>query len=270
MRVHDKKGNPIKNKNGEPVHYPSSGALIKFISVASTGVRGRRHSLADRGNVRPSLALIDDPQNDGSAKSENEIGKLEDFIRKTIAPMSGYDRETERIKSPAILMTVTCIQPNDFAVRFTSRQENPDFNGLVFRRFAQMPNPIPKLWQQYKELWIADGGSRAKPCMERKATQFYLAHRESMDKGFVVDDINDYENFQVSAVQYGMDMWCENEKGFWCEHQNDPEAALAAVTRGLTPKFITKEKTLRFTDDPKKLSFRRWVPEDTEFLAGFK
>ena len=63
------------------MRYPSSGALIKFISVASTRVRGRQHSLADRENVRPSLALTDDPQNDDSAKLENEVGKREEFIR---------------------------------------------------------------------------------------------------------------------------------------------------------------------------------------------
>jgi hypothetical protein len=139
----------------------------------------------------------------------------------------------------------------------------------MFRRFAEMPNPLPRLWHQYRDIWKEESGSRAKPCQERKATKFYLAHREAMDKGFVVDDENDYENFQVSAVQYGMDIWCENEKSFWCEHQNDPEAALAAESRGLSPTFITREKVVRFNSDRKRLSFRRWVPQNTEFLAGF-
>jgi|GEM_PF-2139022 len=269
MRIHDKNGNPIRNEKGKYKHYPSSSALIKFISIASTVARGRGIAFADRGSIRPSLALVDDPQNDGSAKSEGEIGKLDDFVRKTIAPMSGYDRSTNRIKSPSILLTVTCIQPNDFAVRYTDRSKNPDYNGLVFRRFAKMPNPMPQLWQQYKELWAEDGGARSKPCMERKATQFYLANRKAMDAGFEVDDENDYEEFQVSAIQYGMDVWCENEKGFYCEHQNDPEAALAAVEKGLAPGYITREKTLRLNPDLKKPSSRRWVPENTEFLAGF-
>jgi len=65
-------------------------------------------------------------------------------------------------------------------------------------------------------------------------------------------------------------MWCENSKGFFCEHQNDPESALEAEAQGaLTPRFITREKTKRLSDDKKRLSFRRWVPENTEFLAGF-
>ena len=133
-------------------------ALIKFISIASTVARGRGIAFADRGSIRPSLALVDDPQNDGSAKSETEIGKLDDFVRKTIAPMSGYDRSTGMIASPSILLTVTCIQPNDFAVRYTDRTQNPDYNGVVFRRFAKMPNPVPQLWYRYKELWVAGGG----------------------------------------------------------------------------------------------------------------
>ena len=115
--------------------------------------------------------------------------------------------------------------------------------------------------------------------------------RQAMDKGFIVDDENDYENFQVSAIQYGMDIWCESEKSFWCEHQNDPEAALAAESRGLSPTFITREKVLRFEEvrsqesgvsrkrnssdscllspNSYRLSFRYWVPENTEFLAAF-
>jgi hypothetical protein len=64
-------------------------------------------------------------------------------------------------------------------------------------------------------------------------------------------------------------MWCENEKGFWCEHQNDPDAAVASVTSGLSPQIVAREKVLRFNSDPPRLSFRRWVPENTEFLAAF-
>jgi len=168
MRMYDKNGNLYKTERGKPKHYPSSSALIKFISVSSSVARGRKIPFPDRGSHRPSLALIDDPQNDGSAKSETQINGLTDFVRKTIAPMSGYDQETGRIKSPSILLTVTCIQPDDFAVRFTDRNLNPDYNGLLFRRFPQMPNPLPQLWHQYKEIWKTEGGSRSKPCMERK------------------------------------------------------------------------------------------------------
>jgi hypothetical protein len=186
MRKYGENGEVLKNEKDKAIHYPSSGALITFISVGTTVARGRGMAFADRGSIRPSLALVDDPQNDGAAKSENEIGKLDDFVRKTIAPMSGYEKETGDIKSPSILLTVTCIQPNDFACRYTDRKENPDYNGVVFRRFAQMPNPIPQLWYQYREIWANEGGSRSKPCRERQATQFYLANREVMDSGFVV------------------------------------------------------------------------------------
>jgi hypothetical protein len=219
------------------------------------------------------MALVDEPQNDGSAKSATQIESLNNLIRKTLACISGYEKDKKTgkmlIKPLTILMTVTCIQPNDFAVQFTDRVQNPDFNGIIFRRFPQMPTPIPRLWHQYKEILVKEGGSKSKPCLERNATQFYLAHRKEMDKGFIVDDENDYEPFQVSAIQYGMDMWCENEKGFWCEHQNDPEAAQAAESVGLSPRYILREKVRRFTDDPKRLAFRRWIPENTEFLAGF-
>jgi len=62
-------------------------------------------------------------------------------------------------------------------------------------------------------------------------------------------------------------MWCESEREFWCEHQNDPEAAQAVVAKGLAPGFITREKTVRFNADIKRLSFRWWVPEGTEFVT---
>ena len=109
MRMYDENGNLCKTESGKPQHYPSSSAIIKFISISSSVARGRKIPFPDRESFRPSLALIDDPQNDGAAKSETQINGLTDFVRKTISPMSGYDRETGRIQSPAILLTVTCI-----------------------------------------------------------------------------------------------------------------------------------------------------------------
>jgi hypothetical protein len=87
MRIY-KKGKLQKTSRGKPAHYPASSALIKFISIGSTVARGRGIAFADRPPSRPSLALVDDPQNDGAAKSELQIQGLDDFIRKTIAPMT--------------------------------------------------------------------------------------------------------------------------------------------------------------------------------------
>ena len=97
MRMHDKNGNLYKTEKGAPKHYPSSSAIIKFISISSSVARGRKIPFPDRGSLRPSLALIDDPQNDGAAKSTAQINSLDNFVRKTISPMSGYD-ENWRIR----------------------------------------------------------------------------------------------------------------------------------------------------------------------------
>jgi len=58
MRVYDKDGNLVKTKEGKPLHYPASGALIRFISVASTGVRGRQYRLSDRDMWDSILNLV--------------------------------------------------------------------------------------------------------------------------------------------------------------------------------------------------------------------
>jgi hypothetical protein len=265
MRQYDREGNPILDESGEHLHLPNSGSIIRFYSCSSN-VRGSNESLSDQGNFRPSLAFVDDPQNDGSAKSELQIGNLESFVNATLSPMSGYDADGF-IKPPSILVAVTCIQPNDFAVRILNREKNPHYNGILFRRFVSMPYNM-NLWREYREHWRKDGGDFRKPCMEKEATKFYIKNRAAMDEGAKVDDENDYTRFHLSAIQYGMDRWCENEAAFWTEHQNDPERAMENIAGLLTPTLVLS-KLRRFERFKTRTSQRCIVPDGTEFMTAF-
>jgi hypothetical protein len=265
IRMYDKKGKLVKDKAGNPVFYPCSGALIDFVSINSS-IRGGNKAIIGQGSVRPSLALVDDPQNDGAAKSETQIRALEDVVTKGLGEMSGYDR-SGLIKPPSLLVTVTCIQVNDFACRILDKDLYPSFNGILFRRFTTMPINM-NLWQEYRELYKKDGGESRYSCNDREATKFYIKNRAAMDEGAVVDDENDYTLKHLSAVQYGMDRWCENEKSFWTEHQNDPEKTLENLEGLLTPSKVM-EKTRRFMNKRHFVSYRHIIPDNTETMTAF-
>ena len=219
------------------VPYPSSGCQIVFKSAGSGDIRGSRYVIRNRGVVRPSLVVADDIQNDGSAKSKVQIEGFEALFYQTLSQIGGYDRETGRIQKPSIFVVGTCIYPNDFQCRMVDREKNPSYQGMVFKRMVSMPENMD-MWRKYRDI-------RAESLRihgdNRDGTAFYVEHRTEMDVGVQPDDENDYEKDQISATQYAMDQWCENEPGFWCEHQNQPDLAMAVQNDLITPADVVEK-----------------------------
>ncbi len=216
--------------------YPSSGCQIVFKSANSGDIRGSRYVIRNRGVVRPSLVVADDIQNDGSAKSKVKIEGFEALFYQTLAQIGGYDRETHRIQKPSIFVVGTCIYPNDFQCRMVDREKNPSYQGMVFKRMVSMPDNMD-LWRKYRDIRAESFRIHGD---NRDGTAFYVEHRTEMDRGAQPDDVNDYEEDQISATQYAMDQWCENEPGFWCEHQNQPDLAMAVQNDLITPATVVE------------------------------
>ncbi len=216
------------------VPYPSSGNQILFKSANSGDIRGSRHIIRNRGVYRPSLVVADDIQNDGSARSEIKKDTYISLFRKTLGQIGGYDKATGRIMIPSLFVIGTCIFPDDFQCRMVNRELNPDYQGEVFRRMIGMPENM-KIWMKYRDIRAE---SLRKFGDNREGTAFYRQNREEMDRGARADDENDYEEGQISATQYAMDCWCDDEPAFWCEHQNQPEKAVAISDGLITPDTV--------------------------------
>ena len=62
IEIHNSGVNDIVPKRKREIQALSVKRCVdQFISIASTVARGRGIAFADRGSIRPSLALVDDP-----------------------------------------------------------------------------------------------------------------------------------------------------------------------------------------------------------------
>ncbi len=76
-----------------------------------------------------------------------------------------------------------------------------------------------KLWEEYADIRAealrTDGNFQA-------ATDFYVAHREEMDEGAVVEWEARFNDDEVSALQHAMNLKFQDEAAFMSEYQNEP------------------------------------------------
>jgi hypothetical protein len=124
---------------GEKLVFPtipgseSSGAVL-CVAGLQEAVRGAlffHPALQQR--IRPSLAIVDDPQTRMSAKSEEECNTREQIIRADLIGMAGPG------KPFAALMPCTVIQPGDVASRSSTARETR--NGVANVARCSMRSP---------------------------------------------------------------------------------------------------------------------------------
>jgi len=202
----------------------SSGVVVHAAGLLGA-IRGLQHTRADGRTVRPDLTIPDDPQTDDSAKQPTQTKKRLNVISKAVLGLAG---PAEKI---AAVCPCTVIEPDDLADTLLSRDKSPEWRGRKFKLLRAMPDAEAiKLWQRYREI-------RADSLREhediRDATEFYRANRQAMDAGAVPSWPARFEPHQLSAVQYAMDKWADNEYAFWAEMQNEPRPAEEAGVESL-------------------------------------
>lgn len=200
-----------------------SGGVIRVAGIEAR-IRGMKFKRADGRAVRPSLAILDDPQTDESARSPEQVKVRMAVLNKAILNLSGPGKKI------AAIMPCTVIQPDDMADQILNNELYPDWQGERMKMVYSFPvNEKP--WAEYAEIRIADlksGGTG------ESATEFYREHRAEMDEGGVVAWEAQYDPGELSALQHAMNLRYRDEKAFWSEHQNEPmredEAILGALT----------------------------------------
>jgi hypothetical protein len=252
----------IDPETKNPIPYPTSGVLIQLNSIRSN-IRGRNHTVRYCKNARPSLVLVDDIQNDQSARSETQIDNQLEVLFAAISQLSGYGTQWKRIDISVIYIG-TCFQADDVTSILCNPEKTPSYKGVIFRRLKTMPVNMTA-WMQYEKIWRSEENQKSDNAL---ATEFYRKNRRILDEGAEADDPNDYTNKQISSIQYAMDCYCENRRVFWCEHQNNPNAILEDDLTVLTPAKV-RRKALRLQKDRNNPSSRYIIPNNTTFLAGF-
>lgn len=191
---------------------PSSGSIV--VSEGLTGsIRGLTRRTADGEKIRPDLCIIDDPQTDESARSPLQNDVREMLVRGTVLGLAGPGSKI------AAIMPCTPIRPNDMVDRILDRGRNPEWHGRRCSLLPAMPERLD-LWDRYAELLRE--GLRRDPPDRSEANAFYSANREEMDRGAVVSWEARFDPDQISAIQYGMDLFLLNPRVFAAEYQCRP------------------------------------------------
>lgn len=185
---------------------PSAGSTVSVAGLQAA-IRGKFAEGPDGETYRPDLVVIDDPQSDKVAKSPAQVAWLETVVNGAIEGLA------EDGKHLSMIMTCTVIRPDDAADRFLDRNIYPHWNGLRYKMLENFPEKM-ELWEEYRGMRVKD---------VEAANRFYKKNRKAMDKGAIVAWEESYDDrYEISALQYAMNLWCDDEASFYAERQNEP------------------------------------------------
>ncbi|MCY3024588.1 MAG: phage terminase large subunit family protein [Planctomycetota bacterium] len=188
-----------------------SGAVVRVAGITGN-IRGAMFIRPDGTSIRPTLAIIDDPQTDQSARSLSQTQERLSIVNGAIAGLAGPGKRT------AMIMPCTVIRAGDLADQVLDRGKNPLWQGERTKLIYKFPQNV-KLWDEYARIRAeslrSDGDGH-------EATEFYAANRAGMDEGAEVAWAARHNPDELSAVQHAMNLKLRNEPAFWAEYQNEP------------------------------------------------
>ncbi len=220
------------------------GTIITSTSLTGR-IRGMKHSTSSGEQLRPDFAIIDDPQTHESAKSASQTADRLKIINSDILGLAGPGRKMTAV------MPCTVIAPHDLADQLLDRDLNPEWRGKRFRLLDGMPKNM-NLWQRY---WEIRAQEQRNGRGTEEATRFYIAHRGEMDDGCTPTWPERYEEDDVSAIQYAMNLYFSNRQTFYSEYQNEPEGIELGEGEQITAaEAITKLNGRPLKDIPQAAS----------------
>lgn len=202
---------------------PCSGAVIEAAGLLEA-TRGLNHATADGRIIRPTIALIDDPQTNRSARSALQCEEREQALSAGILHLCGPGR------TMSALASVTVIQQGDMADRMLDRDLHPEWHGIRNKMLVSWPERMD-LWDQYADVYRDDlaAGRDAK-----RAARFYRKNKKRMNAGAAVT-WPERTDGASTAIENAMRKFIEDRASFFSEMQNEPEADTADATVELLP-----------------------------------
>jgi hypothetical protein len=202
---------------------------ILWASGLTAALRGLRLTLNDGTLVRPDGGILDDPQTDKSARSVTQTAQRMGLIRGAIRywPSPG--------KRLSVFAAVTVIQPHDLADRLLDPKET-GWRVIRTKSLYAFPESMP-LWFKYQEK------RREEKLLGRldDAANFYRANRAAMDAGAILAwPEKPLSPGYFSALQELMDAYLDDPDKFMAEHQQEPVAPDAGLSR-ISPEVVAKK-----------------------------
>lgn len=193
------------------------------------------------GTQRPDLAVIDDPDTDSSAHNEVQAAKLERRIEQTIGGLAGQQHSIARVMLTTIHSLISA------SARYTDRKKKPSWQGRRYK-FLVRPPDREDLWDEFVMTWLADQ-ENGDP-HSRRAHQFYLDHREEMDRGaeianphrFDATILPDGSQLESSALEHFFVLTARlGDETIQTQYQNDPPQEAQLEESGLTPHRVQRQ-----------------------------
>jgi hypothetical protein len=227
--------------SGNEISMPNvPGLKCAKARIATRGLDSAVRGLK-KGKQRPQLAIIDDPDTEDSARSEDQTAKLAARIERAIAGLAPKGKRMSRVMLTT-LQNRTCA-----SAQFTDPKIKPSWKGKRFAFLIKKPDRMD-LWEEYislRQSSMAEGDEFA-----RRSHRSYLEQRVKMDAGGEVanptsfDDrtLEDGSRLQVSALQRYFDFVADNgEEAALCELQNDPPEEAGPVESGITAYHVQRQ-----------------------------
>lgn len=203
-----------------------SGAVIHAGGITGH-LRGLQHVSASGAVRRPSLVLIDDPQDREAAKSRTQVAERLAVIRGDILAMAGPGEEI------AALAAVTVIHPDDVADQLLAE---PQWRGIRGKAVISWPTDVER-WETYLRL-REDAFRRGESPSD--AIEFYLTNRREMDEGAEVAWPERISPGDPSAIVSMMNLRRDlGEAAFAAEMMNEPLSAAGESLPTLSPAEIS-------------------------------
>lgn len=171
-----------------------NGALIEALGTGKK-IRGRRH-----GTKRPSLVILDDPQNDENIVSASQRAKDWEWLNKAV--LKAGTKETN------YLAAGTALHRECLVMRL---QNQPGWRSRIFRSIMQWPSDMG-LWAQWEELYCHPHDKER----EEKALAFYLEHQAQLHKGVEVLWPSEEDLYTLMKIR------AEGHTAFEAEKQGNP------------------------------------------------
>jgi hypothetical protein len=208
------------------------GAIIRCAGLLGGEIRGSSYVLPDGERLRPSFFVADDPQTDGSAKSEKQSEERERILAGAVLGMAGPG------KSIAGIVPCTVIRSGDMADRILNRELHPEYNGRRYRLLTRMPaDKDLEAWRRYGEV-RADGLRAGDEGAAGNA--YYKIHRKEIEANTSAAWEQRFLKGELSAIQHAINLWLKDRRAFYAEYQNDPAAAEEVDYRRLDPNVLIK------------------------------
>lgn len=248
------RGTPSSNGSALPIReggrwVTNNAGVILRCSGIDGSIRGEAEvDPVTLEQPRPDLVILDDVQKDQKADSPLLCEKLIRLIDGAVTGLAGGGSHIDA------LMPCTVIREGDAADTYLDPIKKPDWQGVRCRMVISWPAGLTdheitndttagQLWNEYAE--VRRSSLRDYKNIS-KATEFYAAHRDVMDDGYVVSWEERYDKrFEISAQQHAMNLRIQLGPMFLPEYQNIGRQLVVTSAIHITAKQLA-EKQVEF------------------------